>query len=491
MNSVVILLDDLDDWGPYCKTNSLLTTSDYLQVKSFGKDSVLVINLSGDYTHNSEGYYCSLLAQARGHKVLPSSGTINKLGNEPLLRMSNGLQKLCLQWTQKNNIPEGAGWHFNIYFGQCAEKGLERIARFIFDNYPAPILRVKMANGQSIQMETIKSIPLHGLSDSEQDCFASALDAFNKKIWRAPRPAKHTRYSLAILHNPNEKLPPSNKKALQRFLDIAKKMDINAELVTEEDSLRLMEFDALFIRTTTSLHHYTFWLAQKAHQNGLIVIDDPTSIIRCTNKVYLNELLEKAKVPVPASRLIFRNNTHSFTELAQEFGEPFVVKIPDGSSSFGVHKACSAKEFDEIADSLFAKSAIALIQEYIPTAFDWRIGILNGEALFACKYHMATGHWQIFNHARKGKGNAYEGRVEALPLYHVPPKVLKTALKAAGLIGKGLYGVDLKEINGKVVVMEVNDNPNIDYKKEDAMLGDELYYRILNYFMRSLELQSR
>ena len=293
MNTVIILLDAIEDWEPYCKTSSILTTSDYLRRKSFGKESMLVINLSGDYSNNSEGYYCSLLAQARGHKVIPSGDIINKLDNGPAIRMNNGLQKLCLQWAQKNKIPEGAGWHFNIYFGQCQEKGLERIARFIFDNYPVPILRVEMKRNQTVQVERILNLPLQGLADKEQDCFASALDAFNKKIWRTPRQTKHTRYSLAILHDPKEKLPPSNKKALSRFLDIAKKMDIHAELVTEEDSLRLMEFDALFIRATTALHHYTFRLAQKAHQSGLIVIDDPVSIVRCTNKVYLHELLEK------------------------------------------------------------------------------------------------------------------------------------------------------------------------------------------------------
>lgn len=67
-------------------------------------------------------------------------------------------------------------------------------------------------------------------------------------------------------------------------------------------------------------------------------------------------------------------------------------------------------------------------------------------------------------------------------MYQVPPNVIRTALKAASLIGKGLYGVDLKDINGKAVVIEVNDNPSIDHGIEDAILGNELYYRIINHF---------
>lgn len=65
-------------------------------------------------------------------------------------------------------------------------------------------------------------------------------------------------------------------------------------------------------------------------------------------------------------------------------------------------------------------------------------------------------------------------------------KVLETATKAASLIGKGLYGVDLKVVNGKAMVIEINDNPSIDHDVEDEVLGDELYYRILNYFIHQL-----
>lgn len=488
-NNVLILLDNLDDWMPYCETNSIMTASDYLQYRPLGKEPKLVINLSSDYGYNSEGYYCSLLAQARGHKVIPGVDVLNKLDSGSGLRMPSPLQNAWFQWWEKNKLPEGSIWYFNIYFGQCQEKGLERLARFIFDNYPAPILRVGMNARQRNPLETVQTLPMRSLTDQEQDFFASALDAFDKKIWRAPRSMRHGRYDLAILHDPTEEEPPSNKKALAKFLDIAKKMDIHAELITEEDSVRLMEFDALFIRATTSLRHYTFQFAQKAKQNDMPVIDDPLSIIRCTNKVYLYELLAKEKISVPASRLIFRSNENVFEEISASLGAPFILKIPDGSFSHGMYKVSDEAEFARDSGALFEHSSVILAQEYTPTDFDWRIGVLNGEALYACKYYMAKGHWQIYNHDKEGSDRS--GLVDTLPIYQVPRNVIKTALKAAGLIGKGLYGVDLKEVSGRVMVIEVNDNPSIDHKIEDAILGDELYYRILNYFLRLLELRSR
>jgi len=486
MKNVIILLDDIHEWKPYYETRSILSVSDYLKHKYFDGASTLVINLSNDFSYNSEGYYCSLLAQARGHKIIPGVETINKLETGRGVRMDRGLQKLCYQWIQKNNITDDI-WYLNIYFGTCLEKGLEKIARYIYENYPAPMLRVGLNSGMRNQIETIQALGLQQLNDAEQDFFANALDSFNKKVWRAPRSPKSSRYSLAIFHDPNEELPPSNKKALMKMLAVSKRMNIHAELITEDDATRLMEFDALFIRSTTSLNHITYHLSQTAKSADMVVIDDPLSIIRCTNKVYLSELLVREKIAAPRTTLLFRSNINTFESISSKLGSPFILKVPDGSFSHGIIKVSDQETLSPAMEELFCKSAILLAQEFIPTDFDWRIGVLNGEPLYACKYYMAKGHWQIYNHQNKSKDRY--GDFETLPIYQVPKNVLKTALKATSLIGKGLYGVDLKVVNNKVMVIEINDNPSIDYGIEDAILGDELYYRILNHFVRTLEIK--
>lgn len=483
MQNVLILLDHISIWKPYYPTESIITASEYLEQKSESTPN-LVINLCSDITYNSEGYYCSLLATARGHRVIPTPEVLNKLESGAGIRMDSTLHKLCHNWIEKQKI-KGDIWYLNVYFGSCAEAGLEKIARFVFDNYPYPILRVALNTKSKNQIESITPLKLNELNEEEQNHFANALDRFNKKIWRNPRSKKVRRYDLAIFHDPNEAFPPSNKKALAKFVDIAKKMNINAELITEQDLLRLMEFDALFIRQTTSLNHITFQVAQKAKQADMVVIDDPLSIIRCTNKVFLNELLVREGISAPKSMLIFKSSQASFEEVAAKLESPFIVKIPDGSFSHGVKKVKNPEDYKETLDDFFKRSAIVLAQEYLPTEFDWRIGVLNGEPLYACKYYMAKGHWQIYYHQNSGKSRA--GIAEAVPIYNVPKVILRTALKATALIGKGLYGVDLKMVNDRGVVIEINDNPSIDHEIEDAILGDELYYRIINHFVRHLE----
>ena len=178
MNNVLILLDNPDDWKPYCETKSILTVSDYLKNKPVEKDRKLVINLSNDYSYNSEGYYCSLLAQTRGQKVIPDVDIIYKMEAGTGVRMDRSLQALCYQWIQKNDIKDDI-WYLNIYFGKCREKGMERIARFIFENYPCPLLRVALNTHPRNQIEGIHFLPLNQLNDAEQDFFANTLDNFN------------------------------------------------------------------------------------------------------------------------------------------------------------------------------------------------------------------------------------------------------------------------------------------------------------------------
>lgn len=487
MQSTLILVDSLEQWKPYYETESLITGADYLQEDELSKQPLLVINLCSSHEYHTEGYYCSLLAQARGHKVLPDVDVLNRIENGALTRMDDSLQKVCYKWMQAKD-PTAESFDVDIYFGLTREPELNKIARYIFEQLPCPLIRVTFANRAKNQIDTVKIISLRDLTEEQEDLFANALDNFNKKVWRQPRHHKSSRFDLAILYDPEEQLPPSNKGALNKFLSQAKKMNINAELITEEDTTRLLEFDGLFIRQTTALNHITYRLSQKAHQADMVVIDDPLSIIRCTNKVYLKELLDREGIPTPKSKLIFKNNQATFAEVTECLGKPIVLKIPDGSFSVGMYKVSNEKEYQAALEQLSERTSVFLAQEFVPTSFDWRIGIINGEPLYACKYFMARGHWQIYNHdGKKTKSGAFE----SVPIGKAPKHVVRNAVKAASLIGKGLYGVDVKELGGKSVVIEVNDNPSIDHGVEDDILGDELYRRILREFVSRIELKGR
>jgi glutathione synthase/RimK-type ligase-like ATP-grasp enzyme len=72
--------------------------------------------------------------------------------------------------------------------------------------------------------------------------------------------------------------------------------------------------------------------------------------------------------------------------------------------------------------------------------------------------------------------------VKAMPLKAAPQSLLETALRAANAVGNGLYGVDLKQMDDRYIVIEVNDNPSINAGEEDQLNGD-LYERLVKFLL--------
>jgi len=98
---------------------------------------------------------------------------------------------------------------------------------------------------------------------------------------------------------------------------------------------------------------------------------------------------------------------------------------------------------------------------------------------------MSRGNWKIYNHAKNAAEKS--GGFKTLPVREAPAEVVKLALRATAPIGDGLYGVDIKVADRRLAVIEVNDNPSIDAGVEDAYLGEDLYRKIMQEFLRRLE----
>ncbi len=444
-----------------------------------------VINLCSDYEYLSKGYYVSLLAEARGMRCAPSVSAMLSLHWKRYYKANVAELNDLLTQHYKHPAQEPLTRTYTICFGRVDDPQLEPLARRLFDIFRFPLLGLTLRYGVKSrwEVEAIEPMYLEDLPKERLPVFQSALDHFTGTAWRTIG-KKPEKYWLAILHDPNEKLPPSDKKALEKFATIGKKLGLYVEFITKQDYASLLEYDALFIRETTAIDNHTYRFAKKAAEEDIPCIDDATSIIRCCNKVFQYELLEANKIPVPRTVIMDRRMEKA---IAAKLTYPAVLKIPDGSFSIGVVKAHTPEELHTLSQELFKQSDIILCQEYIPSAFDWRIGVLNGKPLYACQYFMAKNHWQIYNHDSK-KVHEKVGRYTTLPITDVPPAVVEVAVKAAKKIGTGFYGVDMKQgEDGRVVVIEVNDNPSLESGVEDKILGDGLYTAILGRLIEMIE----
>jgi len=265
-------------------------------------------------------------------------------------------------------------------------------------------------------------------------------------------------------------------------------------VLQKSDYHRLAEFDALFIRVTTAVTHYTYKFARQAEQLGLIVIDDSKSILRCTNKIYLAKMFETLQLPAPKTLLLSNFESVDANEVEEKLGFPLILKIPDGAFSVGVHKIDNRKDFLKTTAKLFKKSSFIIAQAFCYTEYDWRVGVLGGHPIYACRYYMVKDHWAIYKHeaqANQETTSTSSGGYDAIPTHEVPPKVLKTAVEATKAIGNGFYGVDLKQRGDEVLLIEVNDNPSIDSEVEDGYLGNGLYNCVMAEFRQRLNALKR
>ncbi len=268
--------------------------------------------------------------------------------------------------------------------------------------------------------------------------------------------------------------------ALIKCRDAGESMGHTVEFIFPVDIKKIPKLDALFIRANTDPMNTTYVAAKMAQMYGIPVIDDPGSIQVCADKINMYMHLMKRNVSIPRTKFLKRKDldAKSACQLFEDLGTPLVLKEPSTSFSVRVEKVSSVSELLKIAKRFFKLSDWIVVQEYIESRFDWRIGVLNGELLYACRYIIPS---ETFKIQASVNGHIVYCDVESVPAAQVPPEVIELGMAAGHAIGHGMYGVDIKESNGKLYVIEVNDNPSLE-GGEDAHYPD-MFRKIISYLM--------
>ncbi len=502
----------------------LVSADEYLEGGPALTDrQLVVVNLCNSYRYRTRGYYVSLLADARGQTVVPSVETIEGLSEAygvfralreagvptvdvremrsrhgslpaaispeaddaggaddtpvPLLRV-DAAEGPAYRPASDAEVAETLS-----YFGSCTDPRVRAASLTVYREWPAPVLRIQwILEEEEWKVTGVAPLSLRQLRREQRAELAEALRNERLVVRRgSPPPSEGKRAAIAVLVDEGDPFSPSSPETIDKLERVAARMNVYVQRIGLGDLDKLGEYDALFIRALTSVSTPAFQFALRAEALDMPVVDDSQSIIRCSNKVFLDELLRREGIPTPRT-LVATARTPA--EQLAELGFPAVIKLPDGSFSAAVHKVSSPEEYRERAAEMFRRSPLIIAQEYLPTEFDWRVTVLDGQLLFAARYFMARGHWQI---RTEEKGTERYGRVEAVARDAAPRAVVELALRAAGLIGRGLYGVDIKETPAGPVVIEINDNPNLDVGYEDAADGAAVYEDVVRFFLRRVE----
>jgi len=255
--------------------------------------------------------------------------------------------------------------------------------------------------------------------------------------------------------------------ALIRCRDVAENRGHDVDFLFPVDINKIPKMDALFIRARTDPMNVTYVAARMAEFHHIPVIDDPHSIQICGDKINMYSHLIKKQVSLPKTVFLSKQDlsVESVTRLFDDLGSPLIIKEPSTSFSQRVEKVTDIAGFFKVARRFIHLSDWIVVQQYIESKYDWRVGVLDGKLLYVCKYTIPSVTFKI---QASVNGHIVYCGVESVPEQDVPPHVIRLGITAANAIGRGLYGVDIKNTNGDAYVIEVNDNPSIESGEDDC-----------------------
>ncbi len=270
--------------------------------------------------------------------------------------------------------------------------------------------------------------------------------------------------------------------ALIRCRDVAEAKGHGVDFIFPVDIHKIEKVDALFIRARTDPMNVTYVAARMAAFHGIPVIDDPQSIQVCSDKINMYSHLIRNGVKLPETVFLSREdlNVENVTRLFDTLGTPLIVKEPSTSFSLRVEKVSDIAGFFRVARRFIRLSDWIVVQQFIASKYDWRVGVLDGKFLYACKYTIPSVTFKI---QASVNGHVVYCGVESVPEQEIPPHVVRLGIEAGTAIGRGLYGVDIKNNNGDAYVIEVNDNPSLE-SGEDGHYP-HVYRKIVNCLFSS------
>ncbi len=261
--------------------------------------------------------------------------------------------------------------------------------------------------------------------------------------------------------------------------DTAEGMGYRSYFIFPVEIKKVPKTDALFIRSRTDPLNISFIASKMAELHDIPVIDDSRSIQICSDKVNMYSHLIKAGVPIPQTEFLRRSD---FSEdvigrLMETMGGSLVLKEP--STTFGnrVKKVTTMADANRVASGYLKMSDRIIAQEFIESDEDWKIGVLDGKLLYACRYVLPTESQKI---VASEEGEIPDYASMSVLQEDVPPEIIDLAIRAAKAIGNSLYSVDIKQRGGRHFVIEVNDNPSLESGE------DEYYPLIYNQIISNL-----
>ena len=245
---------------------------------------------------------------------------------------------------------------------------------------------------------------------------------------------------------------------------------VDGEVMFDLTAAASKEYDVILQRTVS--YSRNLYLNYYYESLGTQVINSYDAARICGDKMLCSLGLAKAGVPTPRTLLAF--SPDSARQCAQKLGFPVVIKPVMGSWARMVHRINDADALSAAIESREEMGnpwqKIYYLQEHInKPGRDIRAFVVGNEVIAAI-YRTATekSGW-ITNTSRGGTASNCE----------VTSELRELCLKAASVVGEGIYGVDLMESKNGLVVHEINHTT--EFRNSSPVTGVDIADKMMEY----------
>lgn len=245
------------------------------------------------------------------------------------------------------------------------------------------------------------------------------------------------------------------------FTELAKKKEVNLILINTSEKFNINSFkrkvkkcDIIYCSVWDD---FSIELTKTIEEWGVKILESSKSYYSTEDKWMFYVKCKKHNLPVPETILLSENITNARREL-KEFGRwPVVLKRISGTMGEYVSKAKSLGEAENIIKKFWKKGSEKLpiiAQEFIKSP-SYRVTVIGNKIMQTALKRNNAG-W-------KATG-VYAKKFEHFKVSKKTERMIKNLIKFLDI---KICGIDMLNKNGKLVLLEVNGQPSLDFFEEE------------------------
>ena len=228
--------------------------------------------------------------------------------------------------------------------------------------------------------------------------------------------------------------------------------------------------DVLLARTGSGTGHFNLSVLRQFERLNVPTLPNSASIEASKDKMYANQILAQAGLPIPKTML---TRFPCKAELVERVvGFPCVLKVITGSHGAGVYLCETPKQFEDLSElisSLDFKNSM-IVQEYVQYSEgrDLRVIVIGGRVVGAMLRQSTDGSFKA-NISRGGEGVAHD----------VDDQMELLAIQTAKTLDLDIAGVDLLFHPDGYRICEANSSPG--FKGFEKALDINIPEKVFSY----------